>query len=42
MLPEEVYKKLRREYLHLSWSNRLGFEYRKETWGKPTRLILAG
>ena len=36
------YKWLRQHHLHLSWSDRLGFELRRDAQGQPTRLILAG
>jgi Uncharacterized alpha/beta hydrolase domain (DUF2235) len=43
-LSEEEYKWLRQHYLHLSWSDKLGFEYRlqKGSISQPVRLILAG
>lgn len=42
VLPPPLYQALRGTYLHLSWSDRLGFEFRKDPNGLPTRLIIAG
>jgi hypothetical protein len=41
-LPEATYQWLRRHYLHLSWKNELGFEYRKDGRRIPYRMIIAG
>ena len=41
-LPPSLHQQLRGAYLHLSWSDRLGFEFRKDPNGLPTRLIIAG
>ena len=41
-LPESTYRWLRQHYLHLSWSDRMGFEYRLDKQKKPARLIIAG
>lgn len=41
-LPVAEYHMLRNKYLHLSWSDRLGFEFRRDAKGQPTRLILVG
>jgi len=41
-LPELTYQWLRQHYLHLSWSDRTGFEYRVDANQQPTRLIIAG
>lgn len=41
-LPEPTYRWLRQHYLHLSWSDRMGFEYRLDKQKKPARLIIAG
>ena len=41
-LSPALYQKLRGAYLHLSWSDRLGFEFRKDPNGLPTRLLIAG
>ena len=41
-LPPAEYRWLRQHYLHLSWSDRLGFEFRRDGQGHPTRLIMAG
>ena len=41
-LPPALYRELRARYLHLSWSDRLGFEFRKDKNGLPTRLVIAG
>jgi hypothetical protein len=41
-LPEPAYRWLRQHYLHLSWSNRIGFGYRLDQHKRPARLIIAG
>jgi hypothetical protein len=41
-LPEATYHWLRQHYLHLSWSDRLGFEFRRDAHGSPTRKIIVG
>ena len=41
-LPEPTYRWLRQHYLHLSWKDEIGFEYRKNGRGIPYRMILAG
>ncbi|RZJ57371.1 MAG: DUF2235 domain-containing protein [Hymenobacter sp.] len=41
-LPEAHYRWLRQHYLHLSWSDRTGFEYRKDAQGLPTRKSIVG
>jgi hypothetical protein len=41
-LPVAAYHTLRQHYLHLSWSDRLGFDMRFDTAGMPTRLPITG
>ena len=41
-LPEADYHWLRQHYLHLSWKNDMGFEYRRNAQGRPIRKIIAG
>lgn len=41
-LAEPAYRWLRQHYLHLSWSDRLGFEFRRDAQGLPTRKIITG
>jgi hypothetical protein len=41
-LAEAQYKWLRQHYLHLSWKDELGFEYRKDGRAIPYRLLIAG
>ena len=41
-LPPNEYKMLRNKYLHLSWSDRLGFEFRTDASGMPFRLVIPG
>ena len=41
-LPEADYQWLRQHYLHLSWKNDMGFEYRRDAQGRPIRKIIVG
>jgi hypothetical protein len=41
-LPLAAYHTLRQHYLHLSWSDRLGFDMRFDAAGAPTRLSITG
>lgn len=41
-LAEAMYRKLRGHYLHLSWSDRLGFEFRPDKQSLPTRKSISG
>jgi len=41
-MPAPAYQTLRQNYLHLSWSDRLGFDMRFDEAGMPTRLRITG